>query len=107
MKLLTVEIADPNLQENFKRIEQAFQDQKILKGSWEFFDLSFPRAVTKQQFAHNFKFVPKDVIQTFVRGAGEVVWEYDLFDRTYIYVTTTGPVQVRAFVGLYNERSQA
>lgn len=104
MKLLTTEIEDPNVQENFKRIERAFEDQKILKGSWQFFDLSFDQAVTKKPFAHNFKFIPKDVIQTYISGT--VTWEYDSFDRNSIYVTTTGPAKVRAFIGLYNERSQ-
>jgi hypothetical protein len=106
MKLLTAEIEDPNVQENFKRIERAFEDQKMLKGSWQFFDLSFDQAIIKKPFAHNFKFIPKDVIQTYISGTGIVTWEYDSFDRNSIYVTTSGPVKVRAFVGLYNERSE-
>jgi hypothetical protein len=106
MKLLTAEIDDPTIQENFKRIERAFEEQKILKGNWQFYDLSFKQAVTAFPFAHNFKFTPKDVLQTFISGAGLVTWEYSMFDRKNIYVTTSGPCEVRAFVGLYNERSQ-
>jgi hypothetical protein len=104
VKLLTAEIEDPNIQENFKRIERAFEDQKILKGSWQFFDLDIKQAVTSQAFAHNFKFVPKDVLQTF--ASAPVTFEVAKFDKTYIYVTTSGPARVRAFVGLYNERSE-
>lgn len=106
MKLLTSEVQDPIVQENFKRIERAFETQKMLKGAWQFFDLSFDAAVSSKPFAHGFKFIPKDVMQTYVSGAGTVTWEFDKFDQNFIYVTTTGPVKVRAFIGLYNERSQ-
>jgi hypothetical protein len=106
VKLFTVEIEDTYIQENFKRIETDFNSQKILNGSWEFFDLNFKAAVVKQPFAHTFKFIPKDVLQTYIKGTGTVTWEYSSFDKDYIYVTTSGPVNVRAFVGLYNERSK-
>lgn len=103
MKLLTSEVVDPISQENFKRIERAFNEQKILKGSWQFFEINIAQAVSGQPFRHNFKFIPKDVLVVYSSGAH--TFDVADFDQEYIYVSAPAPVVVRAFVGLYNERS--
>jgi hypothetical protein len=57
--------------------------------------------VVNYRYPHKLGFVPEDVIQTSLRGAGAVTWNYDQFNRDYLDVTTTGACVVRAFVGLY------
>jgi hypothetical protein len=103
MKLLTSEVLDPVTQENFKRIERAFNDQKILKGSWQFFEFNITQAITSQPFRHNFKFTPKDVLVIY--SSGPHTFEVAEFDQENIYVSAPAPVVIRAFVGLYSERS--
>lgn len=106
MKLIIQGVEDLLAQENFVRIEEYLNSQSILKGAWQFFDIDLDQAYTKKPFAHLFKFIPKDVIQTYKSGVGDITWEYDSFDRNCIYVTSTAAVKVRAFVGLYTERSR-
>ncbi len=70
---------------------------------FKFFTQEFTSAVTEQKIPHGLNFVPLDVIQTSLTGMGELSWEYDLFDRENVYVTTTGPCVVRAYIGTHRE----
>jgi hypothetical protein len=104
IKLLVKEIEDDRSRENFKRIQKEFtENQIILKGQWRFFELIFTGAVTNFKQKHLLTFVPKDIIQTSIIGAGTLTWNYSLFDRENLDITTTGACTVRAFVGRYEE----
>lgn len=104
IKLLVKEIEDERSRENFKRLQKELTvDQVILKGQWKFFEIVFDGAVTNFKVKHLLNFVPKDVIQTSLIGAGALTWNYTLFDRVNLDITTTGACTVRAFVGAYLE----
>jgi len=102
IKLLVKETEDITTQENMRRIqEELTRFQPILKCQWKFFELTFTGAVTNYKYPHKLSFVPKDVIQTSLIGAGALTWNYSLFDRTNLDITTTGACVVRAFIGAY------
>ncbi len=106
INLLVKETLDPIDRENMRRIQNEFTSvQIILKGQWKFFELTFTGAVTNFKQKHLLMFVPKDVIQTSITGVGAVTWNYSLFDRTNLDITTTGACVIRAFVGAYLEGS--
>lgn len=106
INLLVKETFDPIDRENMKRIQNEFTSvQVILKGQWKFFEITFTGAVTNFKQKHLLDFVPKDIIQTSKTGAGSLTWNYTLFDRTNLDITTTGACIVRAFVGSYLEGS--
>ena len=105
LKLLIPEVKDIYSQENFKRIQNFAVEHNILKAQWFFIEAEFTAAVTAQRFKHTLSFIPLDILQTYKTGAGSVTWEYDLFDRSFFYVTTSGACKVRAFLGRYQERS--
>ena len=97
------EISDAATRENFQRLVDAFKSHTFLKGNWRFVEITFTSAVTNYRYPHGFKFIPEDVIQTSVKGAGSVTWNYSLFSRTHLDITTTDACVVRAFVGSYRE----
>ena len=102
-ELILKNVEDVIIRENFFRLQKFLNDFPLFKGSWKFFELTFDAAVTNKQILHGLGFIPLDVIQTSVRGAGTLTWDYDLFDRDYLVVTTTGACTIRAFVGAYRE----
>lgn len=104
IKLFVNEIEDGIIRDNFRRLQKELTEtQIILKGQWRFVELTFEAAVTNFKYPHKLNFVPKDVIQTATSGAMAVIWNYDLFDRTNIDITTSEGGTVRAFIGSYAE----
>lgn len=106
INLLVKETEDKITRENMKRIQNELTSvQVMLKGQWFFLELTFTAAVTNFKYPHKLTFVPTDIIQTSLIGAGALTWNYSLFDRTNLDITTTGACVVRAFVGAYTEGS--
>lgn len=104
LKPLSLEdLEDPDIRENFKRLQDYLKAEPVLKGQFNFFEIKVDSAVTLQKFAHNLGFAPQDVIQTSIIGTGQLTWNYENFDRNYIVFTTTGPCKVRVFVGNYQQ----
>lgn len=104
INLLIQQITDPIQRENFVKIQEEINEgQVILKGRWRFLTLTFTGAVTNFRYPHLMGFVPKDIIQTSLTGAGALTWNYELFSTTHLDITTTGACVVRALVGLIPE----
>lgn len=104
IKLLVLETTDEIARENMKRLQKELtEDQLILKGQWKFFTFTFTAAISNFKYPHKLNFVPHDIIQTSLYGAGALTWNYTSFDRTNLDITTTGACVVRAFVGSYLE----
>jgi hypothetical protein len=101
LKLFNNEITDPFIKENFERLTKIINNQPLMRGEWEFFEVSFPAAVTNFKFKHNLGFKPRDVIETSKIGAGSITFNYSAFDATNIDITTSGALTVRFFAGSY------
>lgn len=99
------EIEDQYARENFYRLQKFFDAENFLKGDWEFFEIAIPAAATNYRFKHNLGFMPKDVLVTSSIGAGVAQFNYSLFDKDFLDITTTGPVTVRAYVGRFERAS--
>lgn len=104
-ELIVKNVEDRWNRENFVRIQRFFSDFPLFRGEWKFFELEFASAVTAKEIPHGLDFVPLDIIQTRLLGPGSLTWEYALFDRTKLVVTTTGACSVRAFIGAYKENN--
>ena len=104
-ELIVKNIDDRFIRENFVRIQKFFVDFPLFRGDWKFFEFEFLGAVTNKEIQHGLDFIPTDIIQTRLIGPGALTWDYDLFDRTKLVVTTTGACSVRAFVGAYRENN--
>ena len=102
MELLIREMTDEYVRENFQRVKAYLQTEKQLAG-FKFFEIVIPSSVTNFKFKHNLGFVPKDVLQTSLRGTGTLTWNYDHFTRDFLDITTTGACTVRAFIGTHQE----
>lgn len=97
-------VEDAYARENFQRISDFFKIQNHLF-NFKHFEIVFNQAETNFLFRHGLGFVPKDVIQTSVVGAGVLTWNYGLFDSQNLNITTTGACTVRFFVGTYRGRA--
>lgn len=87
------------------RVEDYIRSEEILRGEWRFFEIAITGAKTNYQFVHNLGFKPTDVIQTSLIGAGAITWNYALFTKEFLDITTTGDLTVRAFVGRFDRRN--
>ena len=92
-------ISDPIIRDYFRYIVEDLESQSVLKGNWKFFEMSFDSAVTNKKIPHHLGFVPKDVLQLSVTGAGNITWNYSSFDSDNLDVTTTGACVIRAYIG--------
>lgn len=105
--LFTKELADIYVRKNFENLSAYFQSQNQLYG-FNFLELNITGAVTNKTFAHGIGYAPQDIIVSRITGAGQISFNYNLFDKTNINVTTTGTCRVRLFVGSYwNYQSNA
>jgi len=103
LKLRVDEVKDSVARENFQKLDNEFSQSPILKGTWRFVEITFSGAVANFKYPHGLGFIPKDKIELSVSGPGDLVWNYDDFDRTNIDLTTTGALTVRALVGKVSE----
>lgn len=101
LELILREIKDKWTRENFQRILRYLQDQVILDGEWQLYELRFDKAVTNFKFKHNLDFVPQDIIQLQVIGDRNVEFNHDKFDSNHIDITVQGPCYLRFLAGRY------
>lgn len=104
-QLLIKEIKDIFLRTNFQNLQTYFQQNNQLLG-FNFFEAVFTKAQSNLLIAHGLKTVPLDIITTQVTGAGQVTFNYGLFDSSNINISSTGAARVRFFAGTYyNQQS--
>ncbi len=106
LDLYVREIDDPFLKENFRKIQDYSRIQPFLNGDFQLFEITIDGDETNLKYRHNLNFVPTDIIQTFQKGAGTWVWNYDSFDGTNLDITTSGTsgtITIRAFIGRFDE----
>jgi hypothetical protein len=104
LNLILERVIDAVARENFQKIAQFVANSDILRPNFKFYEIIFTQAETNKKIPHRLKFIPKDVIQTSLTGAGDITWHYDLFDETYLVITTTDACVVRALIGTHPNR---
>lgn len=103
LDLLLANIEDATVRENFKRIQDFVENQTILDGFFEFYELTFTSAVTNYAFKHNLSFLPKDLIMTNVSDGATASFNYELTDRDRLYITTSGACVIRFLAGTFSD----
>lgn len=98
-----------DIRKNFEYVRDFINSFSLYQGRFKFFTIAVPAAATQFKFKHNLGFRPTDVLQTSLISPndGTLVWNYNLFDDTYVYLTTTEALTVRAFIGAYIEEASA
>lgn len=104
LELILREIQDKGTRENFQRILRYLQDQVILDGEWQLYEIRFDSAVTNYKFKHNLTFVPQDIIQLQVIGDRNIEFNYDKFDANNLDITSKGPCYIRFLAGRYPDQ---
>lgn len=100
-ELLTKQIDDLYVQENFKRLADWSKTEALLRARFEFLEIVITGAVTNAAFAHSLRYTPKDVILMHNLTNATVSFGYTLFSETNIYITTSGATTLRLLVGRY------
>lgn len=106
-KLYVSQIEDIYVQQNMKAISDIFSNNPFLKGQWRFITFTVPATGLAIKLAHNFNFIPADVIVTSIIN-GTISFKYDQFDKDFIVfdaTVTTAPMTVRAIIGKYTEET--
>jgi hypothetical protein len=94
------EIEDEYTRGNFDLLQRAM-DEMAFNFPMQFIEIDIQQAVTKKPIKHTLGVAPKDVFLTRKTGAGDLTFLYEDFDKEFIYVSTTGAVKARFFVGTY------
>lgn len=102
LNLLLEHVKDAVTRENFTKILRAWNNENLLIGNFKFYEIIFTKAETNKKIPHRLNFTPKDVIQTSLTGAGTLTWNYSLFDKDFLNITTSAACHVRAFIGNYS-----
>lgn len=90
---------------NFQNLLEFLRKQSPLI-NFKLFDLTFT-ANGVQKIKHNLGFTPKDIIQTFILGGGDVEYRYENFTDTEFEFNITGgtskdaPLNIRFLAGNY------
>lgn len=105
--LLSKEISDIFVRENFSRLKRLFEQLQILDGNWNFYDIEITAAGSAHPVKHGLDFIPRDIILLSVSGNQGVFFDYHLFNEINIYITTQGPARIRCLVGLFNSYSNS
>lgn len=105
-ELILKDIEDEYVRENFKRLSVFLASFPFFRGEWKFFELTFNGSVTNLKIPHGLTFTPKDVILTSSVGAGVVTFNYSLFNKNTIDISTSGACTIRCFIGSYKEESE-
>ena len=106
-KIYITQVEDEYVRENMKVISEVFSGNPFLKGQWRFITFQVKATGTNIKFAHNFNFIPADIIVTSVIN-GTITFRYDQFDANFIVfdaTVTTAPMTVRAIIGKYTEET--
>jgi hypothetical protein len=102
------EILDPYVQESLKKLDKFLRDNLFAQSTFKLIKITVSSDNAHYRFKHNLGFKPTDLIPTFTKGTGTVVWNYALFDSEFLDLTFTGtdpkdPLTVRAFAGSFEE----
>lgn len=92
----------PYVQDFFKTLQNAVNSEPILTTGFKFFQITVPSAATNQVYPHNLRFIPKDILLTFITEGASVTWHTNDFTDSNLYFTTTGACTIRAFIGTYS-----
>lgn len=96
--------AGKDIRDNFARLEGALNGIVMAGFRGRFMDIQILSASVAIPINHQLGFVPGDIIETARYTPGNdtvstVNWLWNRFDITNIYVTTSGPVVLRFFLG--------
>lgn len=92
-------IQEPEVREVFQRLMETLNQNPVLSGVFRTVVVKVDKAVTDLKIRHGLRFKPTDIIETSIEGSGTISWNRSQFTETYLSVSTTGPVTVRALVG--------
>lgn len=98
LKLHLEQIQDIYSRENFKQIEEAFNDLVFTLGDFQFFEHQIKGSHEAYKFYHHLGFKPNDIIVTKAIGSN-FQFNYEGFNKQYLTIKTSGDVYLRMFVG--------
>jgi hypothetical protein len=98
------DIKDERVRESVQWLYEYLIAEPILRGKFEFFEITTKGAVTALKIPHNLGFQPKDIIKTSEIG-GTTTFLYSSFTTQYIVITTTAALTVRFFGGTYESEN--
>ena len=100
-KLLTKDIEDKTVDENFSLIANYFVNEPVANMDLHFLEITAAGAVTNYKFQHGLGFTPKDIIitQNYNNVTFTVNWPQT--NSTDLVFTTSGATTIRALVGRY------
>jgi hypothetical protein len=97
------QVSDEVLRRVFEKVQTVLNEDVFGHFEGKHLEITVSGAVTNYRWPHNLGFLPKDIVQTSLIGAGSLTWNYVSFDATYVNLTTTGACTVRALVGSFVE----
>lgn len=91
-------VDDVKIRDAFRAIQGVINGSQVVEAGLVMIPIEIKGAVTKMQVAHNLGYVPTDIIVSRSIGATHT-FNWELFTNEFLYITTTGAVSLRCFVG--------
>ena len=102
------DIKDEATRRSLQWVKDYLEQIELLKGQFQFFELTFKRNDVGLKIPHSLGFVPVDFIVTSTVGTGTLTLNYNKMDKEFFNLTTAGtsasdPLVVRFFAGRYQK----
>jgi hypothetical protein len=98
MDLITKQIDDKYVRQNFEKIEALVNDAVFLQGNFKFFEFRVTGAQEEFKLYHKLGFNPNDIFVTKAIGSS-FEWIYTGFNSDYLTIKTTGDLYLRVIIG--------
>lgn len=98
MELLTKQIENEYIRQNFERIESLWNDLVFAQGDFRFYEFRIDGAQEAFKLYHHLGFNPNDIFITKAIGSN-FEWNYEGFTDEYVTIKTTGDLYLRAIIG--------
>jgi hypothetical protein len=98
------DIKDQRVRESLQWMYEYMLAEPLLKGKFDFFEITTKGAVTALKIPHNLGFLPKDIIKTSEIG-GTTAFLYSQFTTQYVVITTSAALTVRFYGGSYESEN--
>jgi len=97
--LIFKDVKDDYAAQNFFRLRKFIGEQVLFDGNFKLFDITIPAKSESFKVLHGLTFIPADIIQLSAQGDLNYYFNFQNFDKDFLYITTNGPVRIRFLAG--------
>lgn len=99
LKLIVGDIKDERTRENFKRIEDYFNENTLVNSTWKVFQVEIKAGANLFRVPHGLGYEPSDILVLSSIGDNNFEFDRELTNDQYVFIRAAGPVYIRFIAG--------